>query len=76
MPMSKSFEGRLSPILRDIVEYFGTPFHIYDEIGIRGTGQEVIDAFSGLKGFNEYYAVKALPNPSILRIMKASSFGL
>jgi diaminopimelate decarboxylase len=75
MPMSKSFEGRLSPILRDIVEYFGTPFHIYDEIGIRGTGQEVIDAFSGLKGFNEYYAVKALPNPSILRIMKDLGFG-
>ncbi|MBN1847207.1 MAG: diaminopimelate decarboxylase [Deltaproteobacteria bacterium] len=75
MPMFKSFENRLSPILKEIVEHFGTPFHIYDEVGIRETGQDVIRAFSGFGGFREYFAVKALPNPSILKIMKDMGFG-
>jgi diaminopimelate decarboxylase len=75
MPISESFEGRLTPKLKEIVEYFGTPFHIYDEIGIRETGQRLIDAFSRLTGFREYYAVKALPNPAILKIMKDLGFG-
>ena len=75
MPISKSFENRLTPILKGIVEHFGTPFHIYDEIGIRETGQDLINAFSELKGFREYFAIKALPNPSILTIMKDLGFG-
>ncbi len=75
MPMSDSFENRLHPILEEIVEHFGTPFHIYDESGIRETGQALINAFSKLSGFREYFAVKALPNPSILRIMKDLGFG-
>ncbi len=75
MPISKSFESRLTPVLKVIVEYYGTPFHIYDETGIRETGQSLIDVFSSLDGFREYYAVKALPNPSILRIMKDLGFG-
>ena len=69
MPMSSSFKNRLYPILEEIVDHFGTPFHIYDENGIRDTGQILIDTFSHLKGFKEYYAVKALPNPAILKIM-------
>jgi diaminopimelate decarboxylase len=60
MPMSKSFESRLTPVLREIVDHFGTPFHIYDEAGIRETGQGLIRAFSRLEGFKEYYAVKAI----------------
>lgn len=75
MPMSKSFENRLLPVLAEIIDHFGTPFHIYDEAGIRETGQNVIKAFSRLKGFREYYAVKALPNPHILRIMQDLGFG-
>ncbi|MGD9045986.1 MAG: diaminopimelate decarboxylase [Desulfobacterales bacterium] len=75
MPMSKSFENRLLPLLDEIVAHFGTPFHIYDETGIRETGQSVIKAFSRLYGFREYYAVKALPNPSILRIIQDLGFG-
>jgi diaminopimelate decarboxylase len=74
--MSSSFENRLYPILEEIADHFGTPFHIYDEIGIRDTGQIVIDAFSHLEGFKEYYAVKALPNPAILKIMQDLGFGL
>ena len=75
MPMSGSFENRLYPIIAETVEHFGTPFHIYDESGIRKTGQSLLNAFSRLKGFKEYYAVKALPNPAILKIMKDLGFG-
>jgi diaminopimelate decarboxylase len=75
MPMSTSFENRLLPILDEIVAHFGTPFHIYDETGIRETGQNFINAFSRLNGFREYYAVKALPNPRILQIMQDLGFG-
>jgi diaminopimelate decarboxylase len=75
MPMSKKFEDRLLPVLDEIVDYFGTPFHIYDEAGIRETGQKVKAAFGRLKGFREYFAVKALPNPRILKIMRDLGFG-
>jgi diaminopimelate decarboxylase len=70
-----SFQQRLFPILREIADYFGTPFHIYDEVGIRQTGQALLDAFAPLAGFREYFAVKALPNPEILRIMRDMGFG-
>ncbi len=75
MPMFETYKNRLFPVLKDIVEHFGTPFHIYDEAGIRETGRSLIDAFSGVKGFREYFAVKALPNPRILEIMKNMGFG-
>lgn len=75
MPMSKSFQERLFPKLADIVAHFKTPFHIYDEAGIRETGEELKNVFSSLQGFREYYAVKALPNPKILEIMKDIGFG-
>ncbi len=75
MPMSKAFESRLSPILGDVAAHFGTPFHIYDEIGLCETGRRLIDAFSKIDDFREYFAVKALPNPRILEIMKDMGFG-
>jgi diaminopimelate decarboxylase len=75
MPMSQSFENRLLPVLDEVIDHFGTPFHIYDEAGIRETGQKFINVFSRLNGFREYYAVKALPNPRILRIMQDLGFG-
>lgn len=75
MPMSKAFEDRLYPMLQDIVEHFGTPFHIYDEAGIRQTGAALKDAFRNIDGFREYFAVKALPNPRILDIMHSMGFG-
>lgn len=75
MPMSNAFENRLYPRLSDIAAHFGTPFHIYDETGIRETGAHLIDAFKGVPGFREYYAVKALPNPSVLAIMLDIGFG-
>lgn len=75
MPMLKSYEDRLYPVLEDIVRHFGTPFHIYDESGIRQTGQALVDAFSKLDSFKEYFAVKVLQNPSILTTMKDLGFG-
>ena len=62
--------------IKKIIEKYPTPFHIYDESGIRKTGQSLLNAFSRLKGFKEYYAVKALPNPVILGIMQDLGFGL
>jgi diaminopimelate decarboxylase len=75
MPMSPSYRDRLFPILPRIEANFGTPFHIYDEEGIRQTGQRLGQAFTGLPGFREYFAVKALPNPRILEIMHTMGFG-
>ncbi|BHH82870.1 diaminopimelate decarboxylase [Desulforhopalus sp. 52FAK] len=75
MPISKSYKDRLFPIINTIAEHYQTPFHIYDEVGIRNTGQRLKDAFSGITVFKEFYAVKALPNPEILAIMKDMGFG-
>ena len=73
--MSSNFKKRLFPNLKKIADHFGTPFHIYDETGIRQTGAAVINAFSKIKGFREYFAVKALPNPAVLALMKEMGFG-
>jgi diaminopimelate decarboxylase len=73
--MSQSFQDRLFPIAADLAEHYGTPFHIYDEAAILETGKELKKAFSGIEGFREYYAVKALPNPRILELMKKLDFG-
>lgn len=75
MPMSQSFKERLFPVIDTVCNHYGTPFHIYDETGIRETGNNLQEAFSGLKNFREYYAVKALPNPRILSLMKEMGFG-
>ncbi|RJP47010.1 MAG: diaminopimelate decarboxylase [Desulfobacteraceae bacterium] len=75
MPMTHDFKKRLFPHLSDIADHFGTPFHIYDETGIRNTGNSLKHAFSGIAGFNEFFAVKALPNPEIMKIMKDMGFG-
>jgi diaminopimelate decarboxylase len=75
MPIPKSFENRLLPHLREIVAHFGTPFHIYDEAGILDTGEQLKAAFADCHGFKEYFAVKANPNPEILKLMFQSGFG-
>ncbi len=75
MPLSQSYKSRLYPSLPAITEHYGTPFHIYDETGIRETGAALRQAFSGIEKFREFYAVKALPNPKILEIMREMGFG-
>ncbi len=75
MPMSPAFQKRLHPVLSQIADHFDTPFHIYDEAGIRETGRRLIEAFEKVQPFREYYAVKALPNLRILEIMQNMGFG-
>ena len=56
--------------LEEIVKKYPTPFHLYDEKGIRENAKAVKEAFSWNPGFREYFAVKATPNPYILDILK------
>ena len=61
--------------LEEIVRAYPTPFHIYDEKGIRANARALKSAFSWAEGFCEYFAVKACPNPHIVRIMMEEGFG-
>lgn len=56
--------------LQEITKEFPTPFHIYDEKGIRENAKAVKEAFSWNPGFKEYFAVKATPNPFIIDILR------
>ena len=75
MPMSTDFSRRLEPILDAIAAHFGTPFHIYDEKGIRENARAFVNHFAIPEGFREYFAVKALPNRRILEIMASEGIG-
>ena len=61
--------------LEEIIKQIPTPFHIYDEKGIRETARKLYDAFSWNKGFREYFAVKATPNPYLMEILKEEGCG-
>ncbi|MDF2514296.1 MAG: hypothetical protein K0S04_4162 [Herbinix sp.] len=60
----------------EITKQYPTPFHIYDEKGIRENARKLYEAFSWNKGFKEYFAVKATPNPYILKILKEEGCGV
>ena len=60
---------------REIIREFPTPFHLYDEAGIRANARALKAAFSWNKGFREYFAVKATPNPYILQILHEEGCG-
>ena len=62
--------------LNEIVKEYPTPFHIYDEKGIRENARKVKEAFAWNKGFKEYFAVKATPNPYIMKILKEEGCGM
>lgn len=62
--------------LDQITKEFPTPFHLYDEKGIRETARAVNEAFAWNSGFKEYFAVKATPNPSILKILQEEGCGV
>jgi diaminopimelate decarboxylase len=64
------------PQLEEIVKTYPTPFHIYDEKGIRETARAVFKAFSWNPGFREYFAVKATPTPGILKILQEEGCGV
>ena len=61
--------------LEEIIKTYPTPFHIYDEKGIRDNAIALKEAFSWNPGFKEYFAVKATPNPYIINILKEVGCG-
>ncbi|WP_374971758.1 diaminopimelate decarboxylase [Blautia producta] len=61
--------------LDEIIKKYPTPFHLYDEKGIRETVKAVNEAFSWNKGFKEYFAVKANPNPFLINILREYGCG-
>lgn len=71
--MKKSFLTKEQ--IAEVVKKYPTPFHIYDEKGIRENARNMAKAFSWNKGFKEYFAVKATPNPYIMQILKEEGCG-
>ncbi len=62
--------------VKEITKTYPTPFHIYDEKGIRQKARDVKKAFAWNKGFREYFAVKATPNPYLLKILQEEGCGV
>ena len=62
--------------LHEIVKEYPTPFHLYDEAGIRRRARALNAAFAWNRGFKEYFAVKATPNPFILNILREEGCGV
>ena len=63
-------------VIQQAVQQFRTPFHLYDETGIRQAIRRMQAAFAWAPDFRNYFAVKALPNPAILQIIRAEGCGL
>src|SRR5512133_1885259 len=61
--------------IAEIAQQYPTPFHIYDEKGIRENASRLKRAFECIHGFKEFFAVKALTNPVIMKILKEEGFG-
>lgn len=82
MPMSSAFQERLAHVLSSLISTVGTPLYVYDERGIRETIRRLKQAFGRFDstvrnplGYQNFFAVKALPNREILRLMTAEGFG-
>ncbi len=61
--------------LQELAGEFPTPFYLYDEAGIRNTCRQLRQAFSWAEGFRNFFAVKALPNPHILKVVRDEGMG-
>ena len=61
--------------LEEIVKEYPTPFHLYDEKGLRRNMKALKEAFAWNKGYKEYFAVKATPNPFLINILKEYGCG-
>ena len=62
--------------LDEIVRQYPTPFHLYDERGMQENARRLNAAFSWNPGFKEYFAVKATPNPTILKVLREEGCGV
>ena len=71
--MKKAFVTK--PQVEEIVKKYPTPFHIYDEKGIRENAKALKEAFSWNKGYKEFFAVKATPNPFLINILREYGSG-
>ncbi|NLO02431.1 MAG: diaminopimelate decarboxylase [Bacteroidales bacterium] len=69
LPFSKSQ-------LEEIIKTYPTPFHIYDEKAIRDNAARFKKAFEWNEGFKEYFAIKATPNPYLMKILREEGFGI
>jgi diaminopimelate decarboxylase len=61
--------------LAALAEQYGTPLHVYDERALREAARRLQQAFAWAAGFTEYFAVKATPNPFILKALRAEGCG-
>ena len=61
--------------VREMAKSYPTPFHLYDEKGIRENAKRVNEAFSWNPGFREYFAVKATPNPFLIKLLHECGCG-
>lgn len=61
--------------LEELTKKYPTPFHLYDEAAIRANARALRAAFAWNPGFKEYFAVKATPNPYLMKILKSEGFG-
>ncbi|MFA5323732.1 MAG: diaminopimelate decarboxylase [Smithella sp.] len=61
--------------IEKIIKKYPTPFHLYDEKAIRENARTFINAFSWNEGFKEFYAVKAAPNPYLMKLLHAEGYG-
>jgi diaminopimelate decarboxylase len=72
--------GKKLPFTKDqldsIIEKHPTPFHIYDEKAIRAFARKLNSTYSWNNGFKEYYAIKAAPNPYLMKILRSEGFGI
>lgn len=73
--MPKDFQGRLFPNLGMIAGHFKTPFHLYDEVGIRQTCRQMKGLLGQVSDYRNFFAVKALPNPKIMEILLEEGMG-
>jgi diaminopimelate decarboxylase len=62
--------------IENIIQTYPTPFHIYDEKAIRRNARYFKNAFLWNNGFKEYYAIKAAPNPYLMKILREEGFGI
>ena len=62
--------------LQEFSKQFPTPYHLYDEKGIRENARRLLKAFSWNKGYKEFFAVKATPNPTIMKILREEGCGM
>jgi diaminopimelate decarboxylase len=62
--------------IKEIIKEYPTPFHLYDEKGILDYARRFNEVFSWNKGFKEFYAIKAAPNPYLMKLLRHEGFGI